>query len=361
MRGPRRFRWGLALQAAGTCLLAAAVALEVTDQPLPSELALSLAAATPYLAAAPLYTAGRRTWMVVAGALALMLAVASLVRITEQPLMNTLHVLPLLLVAYTASTVRSATHRDRGLQRERVRARHDGAERERRRWARELHDDTLQELGAVQVVLSSAVADGRPEAMHSAIEQARSLVGNQITSLRHLITDLRPLVLDELGLRVALEALCRRTSETFGIRVDLRIDPQDTDISDRLTPEAQAHVYRIVQEALTNAVKHAQPTRITVGMEADRRVMTLTVADDGHGMPQPPDSRRWPVLRVATPPASTVRGVGLSAMHERADLIDAQLTLRSIPGKGTTIILSVPLATRREGHAQPSGGALGTE
>lgn len=293
MRGPRRSRWGLALQVAGTCLLAAAVALEVTDQPLPSELALSLAAATPYLAAAPLYTAGRRTWMVVAGALALMLAVASLVRITEQPLLNALHVLPLLLVAYTASTIRSATHRDRGLQRERVRARHDGAERERRRWARELHDDTLQELGAVQVVLSAAAADGRPEAMHGAIEQARSLVGNQITSLRHLITDLRPLVLDELGLRAALEALCRRTSETFGIRVDLRIDPQDTEISDRLTSEAQAHVYRIVQEALTNAVKHAQPTRITVGMEVDRHVMTLTVADDGHGMPQAPDSRRW--------------------------------------------------------------------
>ncbi|WP_326816365.1 MULTISPECIES: sensor histidine kinase [unclassified Streptomyces] len=361
MRGPRRSRWGLALQVAGTCLLAAAVALEVTDQPLPSELALSLAAATPYLAAAPLYTAGRRTWMVVAGALALMLAVASLVRITEQPVLNALHVLPLLLVAYTASTIRSATHRDRGLQRERVRARHDGAERERRRWARELHDDTLQELGAVQVVLSAAAADGRPEAMHGAIEQARSLVGNQITSLRHLITDLRPLVLDELGLRAALEALCRRTSETFGIRVDLRIDPQDTEISDRLTSEAQAHVYRIVQEALTNAVKHAQPTRITVGMEVDRHVMTLTVADDGHGMPQAPDSRRWPALRAATPPASPVRGVGLSAMHERADLIDARLTLRSVPGKGTTIILSVPLASRRKGHAQPSGGAPGTE
>nr|WTB34498.1 sensor histidine kinase [Streptomyces sp. NBC_00830] len=361
MSRPRQSRWGLALQATGTCLLAAAVALEVTDQPLPTELALSLAAATPYLAAAPLYTAGRRTWMVVAGAIALMLAVASLVRITEQPLMNALHVLPLLLVAYTASTIRSATQRDRGLQRERVRARHDGAERERRRWARELHDDTLQELGAVQVVLSSAAADGRPEAMSSAIEQARSLVGNQITSLRHLITDLRPLVLDELGLRAALEALCRRTSETFGIRVDLRIDPQDTDISDRLTSEAQAHVYRIVQEALTNAVKHAQPTRITVGMEAYRNVMTLIVADDGHGMPQAPDSRRWPVRRAATPPASTVRGVGLSDMHERADLIDAQLTHRSVPGKGTTIILSVPLAPRREGHAQPSGGAPGTE
>ncbi|WP_328885067.1 sensor histidine kinase [Streptomyces sp. NBC_00316] len=353
MSGSRRVRWGRALQAVGTCLLVTAVALEITDQPLPTELTLSLAAATLYLAAVPLYTAGRRIWMVVAGAIALMLAVASLVRITEQPLMNALHVFPLLLVAYTASTVRSATRRDRSLQRARVRARHDGGERERRRWARELHDDTLQELGAVQVVLSSAAADGRPEAMHSAIEQARTLVGNQITSLRHLITDLRPLVLDELGLLAGLEALCRRTSETFGIRVDLRIDPQGTDISDRLTPEAQAHVYRIVQEALTNAVKHAQPTRITVGMASDHHAVTLTVADDGHGMPQPEGPRRWPALRAAAPPASTGRGVGLSAMHERADLIDAQLTVRSAPGKGTVITLRVPLAPRREDDAQP--------
>ncbi|MFF2997965.1 sensor histidine kinase [Streptomyces sp. NPDC057950] len=345
MSGPRQARWGLALQAAGTCLLAVAVVLEVTDQPLPSELALSLAAATPFLGAAPLYTAGRRTWMVVAGAIALMLAVASLVRITEQPLLNALHVVPLLLVVYTASTMRSATHRDRRLRRERVRARHDGAERERSRWARELHDDTLQELGAVQVVLSAAATDGRPEAMRGAIEQARALVGNQITSLRHLITDLRPLVLDELGLRAALEALCRRTSETFGVPVDLRIDPQQADFSDRLSSEAQAHVYRIVQEALTNAVKHARPTRITVGVETDRHEMTLTVADDGHGMPRPPDSRRWPALRAAAPPASTVRGVGLAAMHERADLIDAQLTVRSVPGKGTSVILILPERT----------------
>lgn len=342
MSGSRRNPWALALQAVGICLLATAVVMEITDQPLPSELALSLAAAIPYLAAAPLYTAGRRIWMVVAGAIALMLAVASLVRITEQPLVNALHVVPLLLVAYTASTVRGATHRNRSLQRARVRARHDGAERERRRWARELHDDTLQELGAVQVVLSSAAADGHPDVMRGAIDQARSLVGNQITSLRHLITDLRPLVLDELGLRAALVALCRRTSETFGIRVDLRTDPQDADISDRLTSEAQAHVYRIVQEALTNAVKHAQPTRITVAMEADRHGVTLTVADNGQGMPPLPESRRWPGRRAATPPASTVRGVGLSAMHERADLIDAQLTLRSVPGKGTTITLRVP-------------------
>ncbi|WP_327247613.1 sensor histidine kinase [Streptomyces sp. NBC_01320] len=120
-------------------------------------------------------------------------------------------------------------------------------------------------------------------------------------------------------------------------------------------------MYRIVQEAVTNAVKHSQPTRITVGVEADRHVMTLTVADNGHGMPQPPDARRWPALRAAAPPVSTVRGVGLSAMHERADLIDARLTLRSIPGKGTTVVLSVPLVPWREGHAQPSGGALGTE
>ncbi|TFV33780.1 hypothetical protein E4K10_40375 [Streptomyces sp. T1317-0309] len=125
-----------------------------------------------------------------------------------QPLLNGLHVLPLLLVVYAASTRCNTAQRRRLLQRERLRARHDGEERERRRWARELHDETLQELGAVQVVLSAAATDGRSEAMRSAIEQARGLVGNQITSLRHLIVDLRPAVLDELGLGPALQALC---------------------------------------------------------------------------------------------------------------------------------------------------------
>ncbi|MFL4910592.1 sensor histidine kinase [Streptomyces sp. MMS24-I2-30] len=344
-----------AFDAAGTCLLVSAILIEITDGPLLPELALSLAGAAAYLVAAPLISSAGRVLVVVAAALASLVAVACLARITQQPLLNVLDAVPLLLVAYAASTRRSAMQRQRLLQRERGRARHDGEERERRRWARELHDDTLQELGAVQVVLSAATTDGHPEAMRSAIEQARVLVGNQITSLRHLIVDLRPAVLDELGLCPALEALCRRTTETFGVPVDLQIPRRDQRISDCLTPEAQAHVYRIVQEALTNAVKHGDPTQVTVGMETDHRSVTLTVADNGCGMPPSATVGRHSHQRAADDPSPRLQGVGLSAMHERADLIDAEIKFRSAPRAGTTVMLRVPVV--RHGHSQTKNSA----
>ncbi|GAA3783475.1 sensor histidine kinase [Streptomyces chiangmaiensis] len=353
MTGPQPTRPGLAFEAAGTCLLVSAIALEITDGPLLPELVLSLAGVASYAVAAPLNSSGGRILLAVAAALALLVAVACLVRITQQPLLNGLHVLPLLLVVYAASMRRSTKQRQRLLHRERVRARHDGEERERRRWARELHDDTLQELGAVQVVLSAAAADGRSEPMRSAIEQARGLVGNQITSLRHLIVDLRPAVLDELGLGPALQALCRRTAETFGVRVDLQMPWADGNVGDLLSPEVQAHAYRIVQEALTNAVKHGDPSRITVGMKSDSSSVTLTVADNGRGMPQSPNSGRRPALRSATPPSLALQGVGLSAMHERAELIDAQLKVRSVPGAGTTVTLQVPVIGKGNRRTEP--------
>ncbi|WP_055590496.1 sensor histidine kinase [Peterkaempfera griseoplana] len=321
----------LVTEAAGSLLLVASLVLEVTDQPLQSELVLSLAAAILFFTAASMSTMARRTWLAIVGGISLMLAVAGLARITEEPIVNALHVAPLMLIAYAASTGRRATLRERQLERERSRARRDGEERERRRWARELHDDTLQELGAVQVVLASAAAGGQPSAMREAIDQARSLVSNQIASLRHLIAELRPAVLDQLGLRPAIEALCRRVSETFGVRVDFRVAADWDSFAGRLTPQAQVHVYRIVQEAVSNAVKHADPQRLLVELHADGRAVTASVSDDGTGMP--------PGLG-GSKPSST--GMGLWDMRERADLLDAELRISSAVGAGTRVVLRVP-------------------
>ncbi|MEV6995283.1 sensor histidine kinase [Streptomyces sp. NPDC093228] len=340
---PPPTRAGLALEAAGTFLLVSAILIEIMDGPLLPELALSLAGAASYLVSASLNRSGNRVLLVVATALASLVAVACLVRIAQQPLLNGLHVIPLLLAVYAASTRRSTIQRQRLLQRERSQARHDGEEHERRRWARELHDDTLQELGAVQVALSAATADGRPETMRRAIEQARDLVGNQITSLRHLIVDLRPAALDELGLCPALDALCRRTEETFGISVRLQMSHREGCANDLLTSETQAHAYRIVQEALTNAVKHSGPTRITVGVQINDRTVTLTVADDGCGMPTSMTVGRRPNHPDVYCPSAALQGVGLSAMHERADLIDAEIKVESTPGQGTTVALRIPV------------------
>ncbi|MFD3457395.1 sensor histidine kinase [Streptomyces sp. NPDC058691] len=343
MTGQGRATLRLGFEVLGTALLAAAVLMEVTDRSVRWELGLSLAAAASYLLMIPLCAARQRIWLLVATAVALMLTVAGMVRVAQQPLLNLLHVFPLLLAAYAIIASRASARREARLRRERVRARHDGEERERRRWARELHDDTLQELGAVQVVLSSAAADGGPAAMSSAIEQARALVGNQIVSLRHLIVDLRPVVLDELGLQPALQALCRHTYETFGIRTDLRVTSPGNALGGRLTPETQAQVYRIVQEAITNAVKHAEPTRIVVTVEGNDRTAQLTVTDNGHGMAPGTAAGRPVPLRAPDQSPPYQAGMGLSAMHERADLIDAHLTLRSAPGEGTTVAVRVPL------------------
>lgn len=106
-------------------------------------------------------------------------------------------------------------------------------------------------------------------------------------------------------------------------------------------------MYRIVQEAITNAVKHAEPTRIVVTVEGNRRAAQLTVADNGRGMAPPAADRPVP-LRAPDQPPPRHPGMGLSAMRERADLIDARLTLRSAPGEGTTVVLRVPLTAPDE-------------
>ncbi|WP_327237894.1 sensor histidine kinase [Streptomyces sp. NBC_01317] len=333
-----RARAGAVVEAAGSFLLLITLAFEVAHHSLSVEFALCVAAGTSFLAAAVLSPEARRPWLAVIGAISYVIAVALLVRIVEAPLLNGLHLVPLTLIAFAAAIGRRSALRHRGLDREWIQARRDGEERERRHWARELHDDTLQELGAVQIVLTSASASDRPGAMKEAIDQARRLVGNQITSLRHLIAELRPVALDQLGLRPALEALCRSTSDNFGIDAELRVGARWDQLGAKLSPEAQAHVYRIVQEAVTNAVKHARPTRIRVDLDSDSHSLSTKVTDDGVGL--------TPAAAAAlrAPPRTTVSGgMGVAAMRERADLLDAHLTVHSTPGEGTTVTLEVPI------------------
>ncbi|MFF2847925.1 sensor histidine kinase [Streptomyces sp. NPDC058001] len=337
-RAGARTRAGAVTEAAGSVLLLTALVCEIAVQSLHVEFAFCLAAGVLFLAAAVLTTEARRTWLAVVSALSLVIAVALLVRIVEAPLLNGLHLVPLTLIACAAAIGHRSAVRHSGLDREWSRARRDGEERERRRWARELHDDTLQELGAVQIVLASAASSSRLDTMKDAINQARRLIGNQITSLRHLIAELRPAALDQLGLRPALEALCRSTSENFGIDAELRVGAHWDDHGADLPPDAEAHVYRIVQEAVTNAVKHARPTRIVVALDSDDHTVSARVTDDGHGMA--PTTATAP---VRTPPRATASGgVGIAAMRERAHLLDADFTVESTPQQGTTVTVRVP-------------------
>ena len=211
-------------------------------------------------------------------------------------------------------------------------------EAERRRWARELHDETLQQLGALQVLLTSAVSRARtPDAdrdgLIEATRQATDLVAAQIAGLRHLITDLRPAALDDLGLTPALQALARRTEQLSGISVGLQVSLRYADglINTRLLPDIELAIYRVIQEALTNIRRHSSATRVTVTVVEDDETVVAEVSDNGKGF----DAER-------------AAGFGLSGMRERAELATGTLevTAATAGGHGTTVRLVVPARHR---------------
>jgi signal transduction histidine kinase len=208
-------------------------------------------------------------------------------------------------------------------------ARLAAVEGERGRWARELHDETLQSLGALRLTLSSAARAKPPEELPAAIAQAVDQLETMIADLRALITDLRPAALDELGVQAALDALAERTAAA-GIDVDVGIDLayEQGRAAGRHTPELEIAVYRIVQEALTNAAKHGHAKRIAVEVHEDDASIELSVRDDGAGFD----------------PAAKAEGFGLLGMHERVELLDGALTVGSSPGRGTVVRASLPTA-----------------
>jgi len=222
------------------------------------------------------------------------------------------------------------------------------SESERTRWARELHDETLQELGALKVMLESAHRSGRPETLQDAVERSLEQLGSSITALQALITELRPASLDELGVKPALDALVRRASERFGLQVDAKLDlgfdrgREPT----RLLGDIESTMYRLVQEAINNVVKHAHAERLEIAVvEADGTV-TLTVRDDGTGF----DTSR------------TGGGFGLVGMQERVELVGGRLTITSAPGEGTVVSAELPAAhLPAEGAEGPSAARQAVE
>jgi signal transduction histidine kinase len=226
-----------------------------------------------------------------------------------------------LLVAFAASAA-TAVATARSVADDRLRHSLAAAEQERRRWARELHDETLQAFGALQVLLASALRRATPEAIEQAAREAVEHIGTEIENLRTLITELRPAALDELGLEPALESLTRRTATVQGFELDLAVD-----VGGRLDRDLETTGYRLVQEALTNIAKHARADRVSVRVELDFETLRIEVRDDGRGFD--PDS----------PP----EGFGLVGMRERVALAGGELEVTSQPGE-TVIRATLPAA-----------------
>lgn len=243
-------------------------------------------------------------------------------------------------LASFAASVAQRLAAERSVEIERLRFGMQARERERTRWAREIHDETVQGLGALRLKLANARDVGDERALSEAVDTVLDGLGQEIDGLRHLITELRPAALDDLGLVPALQALARRAQAIDGleVRTEIELGPEGEEL--RLDPELESTIYRVVQEALTNVSRHAKATRAVIGVVERDGTITASVSDDGEGIPaaQPRGQR--------SAEEELKGGFGLSGMRERAELVGGELDLHSAPSGGATVRLTIPLAGR---------------
>ncbi len=226
----------------------------------------------------------------------------------------------LLSVAASAAT---AVATARSVATERLRLSIDAAEQARARWARELHDQTLQGLAGARMVLSAGLAREDLAVLRRAAETADAHIGVEMRSLRDLITELRPAALDDLGLGPAIESLAKRQAAAAGFTVEMDIE---FGVSER-PREVEDAIYRIVQEALSNVAKHAGAERTLLQVRQLAERVEVTVQDDGCGFA----------------PDGPSEGFGLIGMRERAQLLGGQLSLTSAAGGPTRVTAVLPL------------------
>ena len=214
-------------------------------------------------------------------------------------------------------------------------------EEERKRIARELHDQIGQALTSLIMTLKVLEEAGSLQQARAHIGELRDVVVQILKGVRELALQLRPSVLDDLGLPAALRHYLRGYEDRFRVPVDLQILGLDRE---RLPPEVETALYRIVQEALTNVARHAQAHSVSVLLEKRGASMKLIVEDDGRG---------FDVLQVMGS-GPHEGNLGLYGMRERASLLGGTLTIESSPGAGTTVFVEIPLQRREAEHAKDS-------
>lgn len=197
----------------------------------------------------------------------------------------------------------------------------EAQERERRRLSRELHDEIGQLLTAAILQLDRIIEELAPDA-GTAVAEGRALVDRALEETRHIARRLRPLVLDELGLRSALVALTTSVSRRAGLEVERRLG----DGPAQLSAEEELVIYRVAQESLTNVLRHAGAQRAALSLTCEDGKPVLDITDDGRGI-----SRR-----------EVVEGSGIRGMRERALLISARLSVTAADEGGTCVRLTLP-------------------
>jgi len=211
---------------------------------------------------------------------------------------------------------------------ERVRLTIGAAEQERRRWARELHDETLQDLAGLRVLLSGTRRRTAMGPVSPILDQAIERIDATIIEMRRLIADLRPAALDELGVGAALASLIDRITGAWEMDVDLQVELPDGQHG-RLIPELEDTIYRLVQESLNNAVRHGKARRAIVEVIEQDGEISVRVTDDGSGFD----------------PSRPGGGFGLLGMRERVGLGGGKVEIRSGEA-GTTVNATLPTRLR---------------
>jgi signal transduction histidine kinase len=232
-----------------------------------------------------------------------------------------------LLQAFAASAA-TAVATAQTVESDRLRQQVESAERERQRWARELHDEALQGLAAIRISLATALqskGERRADRIESAAEETMVRLEGQINELNRLINDLRPAALERLGLAGALKALAEESSFRGRVEIEARID-----LPDEASGDEERLVYRLVQEALTNVLKHASASRVELTAEEADGAIRIVVRDDGRGFD----------------PNTGGGGRGLRGMRERIELLGGEIAVSSRPGEGTEVSARVPLQER---------------
>jgi signal transduction histidine kinase len=207
----------------------------------------------------------------------------------------------------------------------------DAAEQERGRWARELHDETLQSLAVLRMRLASALREDSPDDLHETGQEAVQQIDDEIVKLRRLITELRPASLDTIGLEAALHALAEQHQYAAQIRIDCEFElPREAD--ERPAPILETAVYRLVQEALNNVTKHSMAQRAELKVRESGNHIEIEVSDDGVGFE----------------PNRVQEGFGLVGMRERAALLGGTLRIESTKGSGAKVEAQIPLGPASE-------------
>jgi two-component system, NarL family, sensor histidine kinase DevS len=202
-------------------------------------------------------------------------------------------------------------------------------ETERARVARELHDATGQALTSILFGLRAVIDATSLEAARSHARNLHRLAGQALDDVQRLARGLRPAALDDLGLVPALERIADDYRQLQGI--DIRVNADQIG-QRRFAPSIETTAYRIAQEALTNAVKHARATAVTVSLNESGAFLRMMIQDDGHGFD----------VACLDHSIDRSRHLGLSTMRERAFLAGGKFGIESAPGRGTTIIVELP-------------------